>query len=356
MSKLAIILVSVAFLSATGVVRADTNAGLQEKIAKLQQEKSFLHSRLNRAIAYSRENRTNLESELAAHKQKSAKERQTLLRRIARAKAYSRARNSNLESELAEQKASSTKERQTLLRRIARAKAYSRAQRGSNLEGELAAQKAASAKERQTLLRRIARAKAYSRARNSDHESELAMQKVSSAKERQALLRRIDRSKRYSRAKIQSLQASKAEWAASAGDVLDGKLGGIRGTTVSTNADDSVTVRVGNVGLFRTGGTVLSEEGAELLTTITRALSTTEGNITVVGHTDSVRVGSGSQFANNVELSFARAFSTLNFMRNRGIATERLSAAGYGAEQPIASNNTEQGRQQNRRVEIVVRK
>jgi len=246
-SKLAIILVSVAFLSATGVVRADTNAGLQEKIVKLQQEKSFLQGRLSRAIAYSRENRTNLESELAAHKQKSAKERQTLLRRI-------------------------------------------------------------------------------------------------------------DRSKKYSRAKIQNLQASKAEWATGAGDILDGKLGGIRGTTVSTNADDSVTVRVGNVGLFRTGGTVLSDEGAELLTTITRALSTTDGNITVVGHTDSVRVGSDSQFANNVELSFARAFSTLNFMRNRGIATERLSAAGYGAEQPIANNNTEKGRQQNRRVEIILRK
>lgn len=355
MSKLAIILVSVAFLSATGVVRADTNAGLQEKIVKLQQEKSFLQGRLSRAIAYSRENRTNLESELAAHKQKSAKERQTLLRRIARAKAYSRARNSNLENELATQKASSAKERQTLLRRIARAKAYSRARNG-NLESELAEQKTSSAKERQTLLRRIARAKAYSRARNGSLESELAVQKVSSAKERQTLLRRIDRSKKYSRAKIQNLQASKAEWATGAGDILDGKLGGIRGTTVSTNADDSVTVRVGNVGLFRTGGTVLSDEGAELLTTITRALSTTDGDITVVGHTDSVRVGSGSQFANNVELSFARAFSTLNFMRNRGIATERLSAAGYGAEQPIANNNTEKGRQQNRRVEIILRK
>ena len=97
MSKLAITLVSIAILSATGVARADTDAGLQEQIVNLQQENTFLLNRLNRAIAYSKENRSNLENELAAQKQQSAKERQTLLRRIDRAKAYSRANSGNLE-------------------------------------------------------------------------------------------------------------------------------------------------------------------------------------------------------------------------------------------------------------------
>ena len=317
MSKLAITLVSIAILSATGVARADTDAGLQEQIANLQQEKTFLLNRLNRAIAYSKESRNSLENELAMRKQQSAKERQTLLRRIDRAKAYSRANSSNLESELAEQKEKSAKERQTLLRRIARAKAYSRTNSG-NLENELALQKAKSAKERQTLLRRI------------------------------------DRTKAYSRERLKNQESNQNDWAVSTAATLDSALGGVQGTTVTNDIDNSVTVQVGNNGLFRTGSTALSTEGAQLLTIISQELSATDGRITILGHTDNVPVGSGSRFANNEELSFARASSTLNFLRTQGISTERLFAAGYGADRPIASNNSLEGRQQNRRVEIIL--
>ena len=389
MSKLAITLVSIAILSATGVARADTDAGLQEQIANLQQEKTFLLNRLNRAIAYSKESRNSLENELAMRKQQSAKERQTLLRRIDRAKAYSRANSSNLESELAEQKEKSAKERQTLLRRIARAKAYSRANSGDlenemalqkeksakerqtllrriarakaysransgNLENELAEQKEKSAKERQTLLRRIARAKAYSRTNSGNLENELALQKAKSAKERQTLLRRIDRTKAYSRERLKNQESNQNDWAVSTAATLDSALGGVQGTTVTNDIDNSVTVQVGNNGLFRTGSTALSTEGAQLLTIISQELSATDGRITILGHTDNVPVGSGSRFANNEELSFARASSTLNFLRTQGISTERLFAAGYGADRPIASNNSLEGRQQNRRVEIIL--
>jgi len=136
---------------------------------------------------------------------------------------------------------------------------------------------------------------------------------------------------------------------------LDSAIGGVQGTTVS-NIDSSVKIQVGNNGLFSTGGTALSAGGSELLSTIAQQISEVDANVTVVGHTDNVPVGSSSRFGSNDELSFARAVSTLQFLRDQGIQTEHLSASGFGAGNPVAGNDTAEGRAQNRRVEIVLRK
>ena len=57
---------------------------------------------------------------------------------------------------------------------------------------------------------------------------------------------------------------------------------------------------------------------------------------------------------NNVVLSQARAQAVVNFLTTKGIAEDRLTALGFGASKPIASNQQEAGRLQNRRVEFVV--
>ena len=88
---------------------------------------------------------------------------------------------------------------------------------------------------------------------------------------------------------------------------------------------------------------------------IAQELLTTDTSLTVVGHSDNVPVGEGSRYANNEALSFERAVSTMQFLQQQGMPTARLAAAGYGESNPIASNDTPEGRQQNRRVEIVVR-
>lgn len=72
-------------------------------------------------------------------------------------------------------------------------------------------------------------------------------------------------------------------------------------------------------------------------------------NITVIGHTDSV----GSE-SSNQELSEERAMAVRNLMVARGVAANRLTTLGLGEGNPVTDNNTEYGRQLNRRVEIIV--
>lgn len=71
--------------------------------------------------------------------------------------------------------------------------------------------------------------------------------------------------------------------------------------------------------------------------------------IQVEGHADS----SGSDSYNQM-LSERRAYSVRDFMLNQGIEPKRTRAAGYGENYPVASNDTEEGREQNRRVELTL--
>jgi chemotaxis protein MotB len=73
----------------------------------------------------------------------------------------------------------------------------------------------------------------------------------------------------------------------------------------------------------------------------------------IAGHTDNIPV-SGRAFANNWDLSLQRARTVLESLVDLGVPPERLSAAGHGDTAPVASNDTEDGRQQNRRIEIVL--
>ena len=75
----------------------------------------------------------------------------------------------------------------------------------------------------------------------------------------------------------------------------------------------------------------------------------------ISGHSDDVPLGAKLQdvFKDNWGLSLARALATAEFFTdNAGITADRMSVTGFGATQPVASNDTPEGRQQNRRVEI----
>jgi outer membrane protein OmpA-like peptidoglycan-associated protein len=71
--------------------------------------------------------------------------------------------------------------------------------------------------------------------------------------------------------------------------------------------------------------------------------------IKIVGHTDN----QGSH-AYNIDLSRRRAEALMNALIRKGIAVDRLTAEGKGSTQPITTNDTEEGRAKNRRVEILI--
>lgn len=73
-------------------------------------------------------------------------------------------------------------------------------------------------------------------------------------------------------------------------------------------------------------------------------------NVTVVGHTDST-----GPAEYNMGLSQRRAETVRSYLVGKGIATDKITAKGMGETQPAASNNTDAGRAQNRRVEIIIK-
>ena len=75
--------------------------------------------------------------------------------------------------------------------------------------------------------------------------------------------------------------------------------------------------------------------------------------IRVDGHTDNLPLSGGGEFANNWELSQARALTVVLFMiESQGIAPDRLAANGFGEFQPLNPADTVEARAQNRRIEI----
>jgi outer membrane protein OmpA-like peptidoglycan-associated protein len=111
-------------------------------------------------------------------------------------------------------------------------------------------------------------------------------------------------------------------------------------------------------GLVVTLGDVLFEvDRAELKPGAERSLSelvqvlreNSNSTVVIEGHTDST--GTRSY---NMSLSQRRADSVRNYLIGQGIAAQRITAAGLGPDYPVASNNDAAGRQQNRRVELVI--
>lgn len=102
---------------------------------------------------------------------------------------------------------------------------------------------------------------------------------------------------------------------------------------------------------FETGSDRISDESAAALDTIASYLEASpDERFYVVGHTDDV----GSE-TTNVALSNARAIAVVAALERRGVDAGRLVATGVGPYSPVASNRTEPGRAQNRRVELVLR-
>ena len=112
--------------------------------------------------------------------------------------------------------------------------------------------------------------------------------------------------------------------------------------------------------LFPEGGYRLSPAGqAELANNIVPKLKGLAPNakIVVYGYTDNLPIGPALQqqgIPDNLTLSTRRAADVANFLISQGIPAANVSAKGFGDTRPVASNDTPQGRAQNRRIEITI--
>ena len=111
------------------------------------------------------------------------------------------------------------------------------------------------------------------------------------------------------------------------------------------------TVRLNNLFFDTARATLRLESGAELDRLVAFLKSNPAVEVEIGGHTDN----EGSE-ASNRTLSEARARSVVAYLVEHGIAASRVPARGYGEASPAASNDTSEGRQQNRRVELRVTK
>lgn len=108
--------------------------------------------------------------------------------------------------------------------------------------------------------------------------------------------------------------------------------------------------------LFDSGKAELRQSSFEKLDKIADVLNTTVKDLSVgiEGHTDDVPI-QRSGWKSNWELSSARALGVLHYLtQTNNISPGRLSATGYGEFRPVADNSAPEGRQKNRRVEIVI--
>ena len=128
------------------------------------------------------------------------------------------------------------------------------------------------------------------------------------------------------------------------------------GKDVSVSAGSrGVRMRVKGQLLFDAGQATVKPEAKRLLDAVVKVMKKFNFYLTVEGHTDS-RPISTSKFPSNWELSSARASAVLRYLLQMGVPNRRVSAVGYAANYPLASNQSAHGRDMNRRVEFVLTK
>ena len=135
---------------------------------------------------------------------------------------------------------------------------------------------------------------------------------------------------------------------------IDSRLGDLKDQLEVGIDGSDVIIRMMGESTFDTGKAEIREKLKPLLMKIGAILADSDGDVIVAGHTDNVPV-IGGPFQSNLKLSIARAAAVAEFLLlHSKIRPERVSTMGFGEYRPLASNKTEEGRQKNRRVEIII--
>ena len=120
-------------------------------------------------------------------------------------------------------------------------------------------------------------------------------------------------------------------------------------------SEEQFTITLEDKGLFLSGTADLDPSILTTINQIARVIADSNSLIRIQGHSDDRPVGFSDQFASNWDLSSARASSVANHMiNNQGLAETRFSVTGFADTEPVDTNETAEGRQRNRRVEIII--
>ena len=107
---------------------------------------------------------------------------------------------------------------------------------------------------------------------------------------------------------------------------------------------------------FESGKSELTQQAVNVMEKVAPILSKLPNEIVIEGHTDNIPIHT-SQFESNWELSTARSTNVVKFLVNsKNMQPNKLAAIGYGEYKPIAPNDTEDGRNKNRRVVFFIKK
>lgn len=120
---------------------------------------------------------------------------------------------------------------------------------------------------------------------------------------------------------------------------------------------DGVNVNLSEDILFSSGSASLNESGKKVIIKVSQKLKGIPHQVIVAGFTDNVPIRGKltEKFPTNWELAGARAASVVRLLEQEGIDRNKLTAVSFGENQPVESNDTAEGRAQNRRIEIRMR-
>ncbi len=127
---------------------------------------------------------------------------------------------------------------------------------------------------------------------------------------------------------------------------------------VVTKQDDSITIVSSADYMYPSGGWQLNADApvlSKMVPTLARLQNT---SIVVSGYTDNTPIGAQLKrmgVATNKELSYNRAVAAVDFLAAQGVKRSLLSAQGFGEADPVAPNDTPEGKARNRRIEITLR-
>jgi chemotaxis protein MotB len=223
-------------------------------------------------------------------------------------------------------------------------------QRVDQLTDELAKmseESAALTRERDNLTEHVAKLEATTLSLKKSKDETLA-----SLEAQQSELKRVEQEKAEKEAEIRRLTGTYKDLENSLRSEI------AQGDIKIKQVRDRLTINVVDRILFDSGSATIKPDGLKVMKSVGDVLKKVTGKqIRIDGHTDNVPISARlkDRFPSNWELSTARATSVVRYLIDEGgIAPELLTAAGHADTQAVASNDSEEGRTQNRRIEIAL--